>query len=44
MRLNEICGIILTHNVNNDNILATKMNYFITSIVYARRKLEENLK
>ena len=40
----EFRGVRLTPNGNNDNILVTKMIEFITSIVYAKRKLKENLK
>lgn len=35
---------MLTQTVNNDSIVITKTAYVVNSIVYARRKLEENLK
>lgn len=35
---------MLTQTMDNDSIVITKMVCAINSIVYARRKLEENLK
>ena len=37
-------SIVLTLMVNNDSIVITKTAIVVTSIVYARRKLEDNLK
>ena len=35
---------MLTRTVNNDSIVITKTACVVNSSVYARRKLEENLK
>ncbi len=35
---------MLTQTLNNDIIVITKMTLVVNSIVYARRKLKENLK